>query len=756
MSKFSEYHKKIVRLLKNRTPILFIQTTDYMTEIECLKFSVFAQSGIFDWDKDKNDYKQEDLITWSPGLKYRKFLNTGDQDEKWLNCSLVRGIKEMTYDLDSSNKRVLVIEDLYHLFDKASLYTEESYIDVASALLEFFNINQRKDADARNLIIIISQKFAIPLELSSCITTIESPLPDEDDIAEELGLDKLSEDLQCYIESKEREYILKKEKRQKRNNETVREYNFPYISEGNQYKYGKSFFINRENGIVWYETQKKKLISFLVGMQISQIRAVMASEDNHISTLENLDRIKEGKERIVKESGLLRIETVPSGYEQNIGDINGLVNYIKKVIFYNKIYYKLPLPKGILLVGPPGCGKSEASRAIASLLGMPLLSLDMGSLLNKWVGDSEHNFENALAIAEAAQPCVLWIDEIEKAFAGADAKNNDDTMTRILGHLLTWMQEREKRRSSVFMVATANDLSSLRPEFLRKGRWDEIFYLTYPSSDGAWNIIKSCLNRHNLQLDKNEDQVSSTIKDIYEHYEDAIISGADLSYTIQRIYENAFCQFCKNGEMTEERQLLINSDNLILLIEKIAQKRNDTEINKIIDDEIRDIKYQLFLSRPNHPKHLSKEQETLLRTLAKEKAERDFHKNSFKVEREKELVDVKISSKISQSGLKDIKIPNGIDELLDEKYTIMEKRLQDEINDEIESVILGIKISMISQESGEDEYELSADKENRLRDLLWRKYKPQRRSEIEDYYKSKGFQSASKWEDQFTLKNGRA
>jgi SpoVK/Ycf46/Vps4 family AAA+-type ATPase len=167
---------------------------------------------------------------------------------------------------------------------------------------------------------------------------------------------------------------------------------------------------------------------------------------------------------------------------------------------------KLPLPKGILLVGEPGCGKSETAKAVSSILKKPLLRLNMGSLLGQYVGQSENNFIEALRTAEAAQPCILWIDEIEKAFSGAGKGpgSNDNVMTRIIGLFLTWMQE---HKGLVYLVATANDLSLMKDEFLRKGRWDEIFYLSKPDEKGRNEIVRKTLNRYKLQLCNDDSSI---------------------------------------------------------------------------------------------------------------------------------------------------------------------------------------------------------------------------------------------------------
>lgn len=153
--------------------------------------------------------------------------------------------------------------------------------------------------------------------------------------------------------------------------------------------------------------------------------------------------------------------------------------------------YGLPAPRGCFLVGVPGCGKSLTAKAIASAWAMPLLRLDMGALRSKFVGDSEQNIRRALQTAEAVAPCVLWLDEIEKSLAGATGAQGDGGVAAdALGAVLSWMQERS---GSVFVVATANDVRALPPELLRKGRFDELWFVDLPTTTERVAILAAAL-----------------------------------------------------------------------------------------------------------------------------------------------------------------------------------------------------------------------------------------------------------------------
>lgn len=159
----------------------------------------------------------------------------------------------------------------------------------------------------------------------------------------------------------------------------------------------------------------------------------------------------------------------------------------------------IPQPKGILLAGVPGTGKSLAAKTTAAECGnLPLLQLDMGNIMDKYQGESEHKMEEALRLAEAMSPCVLWIDEIEKGIAGAsDSSGNSESMKRIFGKLLTWMQEKEEREVCCFVFATANSIDSIPPELFRSGRFDEKFYTFFPSSRECVEIFKNQLMSQN-------------------------------------------------------------------------------------------------------------------------------------------------------------------------------------------------------------------------------------------------------------------
>lgn len=198
------------------------------------------------------------------------------------------------------------------------------------------------------------------------------------------------------------------------------------------------------------------------------------------------------KEQIISQSGALEyIEP-----KENLDDSVGGLENLKEWLHVRKSAYSmeardrgLPMPKGIMLTGVPGCGKSLTSKAVAASWGFPLIRFDIGAVFGGIVGQSESNIRQALKVAEAASPCVLWIDEIEKGLAGAGGSGNLDSGTtqRVFGTILTWLNEVNR---PVFVVATANNLLTLPPELKRKGRFDEIFFIDLPGEDAREQIFQ--------------------------------------------------------------------------------------------------------------------------------------------------------------------------------------------------------------------------------------------------------------------------
>lgn len=262
-----------------------------------------------------------------------------------------------------------------------------------------------------------------------------------------------------------------------------------------------------ENGLnqIRSDLLEEMAISFkgLSQFEIENILALAVNEENGELTKGSLKLIFEQKRQMIMKSGIL--DMIPQ--KETISDIGGLDNLKDWLTKKSKVFknidkakkFGVDIPKGVLIAGVPGCGKSLNAKAAATLFEVPLLRLDMGRIMGKYVGESEANMRKAIALAEAIAPCVVWIDELEKGLAGIGGDSGGaDVTTRLFGSLLTWMQEKE---SAVFVVATANDITKLPPELLRKGRFDEIFYVGLPNDIERKKIFEIHIGkrRHNKE-----------------------------------------------------------------------------------------------------------------------------------------------------------------------------------------------------------------------------------------------------------------
>ncbi len=235
---------------------------------------------------------------------------------------------------------------------------------------------------------------------------------------------------------------------------------------------------------------REELVTALSGMTLNQARqtiAFAALKDGKLS-VDAIKEILERKAQVIRESGLLEYFPVEDNRFQ-LGGFARLKSWLVRArtgFSREARELNLPTPRGILIVGVQGCGKSLAAKVIAREWKLPLVKLDAGRLFDKYIGESEKNFRKAISLAESMAPVVLWIDEIEKAMATGGGEADGGVGRRMFGSFLTWLQEKQQE---VFVVATANDLSILPPELLRKGRFDEIFFVDLPNPDERGAIL---------------------------------------------------------------------------------------------------------------------------------------------------------------------------------------------------------------------------------------------------------------------------
>lgn len=281
---------------------------------------------------------------------------------------------------------------------------------------------------------------------------------------------------------------------------------------------------------------KKYIIDSALGLTDTEADLAFRLAKNKVGLNQKgaIEVIAAEKEQIIKKSGILDYLKVDSSLENSVGGLDNLKMWLRqrsKAFELRAKDFGLKEPKGILLLGVPGCGKSLTAKCIAAEWKQPLLKLDIGKVFGQYVGNSESNIRSAIATAEAVAPCVLWIDEIEKGLK-VGGEGDGGTTSRVFSTILTWMQEKTK---PVFVVATANDISQLPPELLRKGRFDEIFFVDLPTCSERKNIFKIHLQKNHLNIDGIDfEQVAQASK---------LFNGAEIEETVK---EAMFISYVNN------------------------------------------------------------------------------------------------------------------------------------------------------------------------------------------------------------------
>ena len=409
-----------------------------------------------------------------------------------LEQKLEESLELLLNDKDISKKKIIVLKGLKSFIDNTDV-TER-----LKMLAREINEGEIKDAT----VLIVAPNLKFPLELEQYVTV--------------LNVDYLSEaEIKAIITEFISEYELTKP-------------NDDFLSE---------------------------LSVLFKGLNESDIKNVLSlavSSDGELNR-SDFSLIFEHKQQLIRKSGILDMVPVV----ESINDIGGLENLKtwlqrKSSVFKNITKaraFGVDIPKGVLIVGMPGCGKSLTAKATAKLFDIPLLRLDMGRLMGKYVGESEGNLRRAIALADACSPCVLWIDELEKAFAGIGGQGGGNEVTaRLFGHFLTWLQEKD---SLTFVIATANNIAVLSPELLRKGRFDEIFYVNLPNKDERKKIFDIHIRKRRGQ-DLEQIDISKLV-DKTEGF-----SGADIEGVIKDTVELAFV----NNKPNISTEDIISSINL--------------------------------------------------------------------------------------------------------------------------------------------------------------------------------------------------
>ena len=455
------------------------------------------------------------LIEWNPITGRTNFFTKEPQGEELMPLDAF--LREIYLDEFFTNDRYIILRDIQDIIDTTEVKT----------VLQLMALRRLYDPTYNTTIIIVSGIQKVPTELKQFVSFLDMGYPDEDEI-----------------------------------NSLIDEH-----VEVNGY----------EN---FDDDDRQKLMPSLKGLTAFEIDRMldMAMSSNGTLSAEDREMINRHKKQMVKNSGVLELIDTPESLD-SIGGLDALKNYLK---IKAKVLQHLPeaqkahvtVPKGVFIIGMPGCGKSLCAKASAALFDTPLLKMDMGSMMGKYVGESEANLRHAIKIAEAAAPCVLWIDEIEKAFSGVGG--NNDIMTRMFGYFLSWMQD---KTSSVYVIATANNADNLPPELKRKGRFDEIFCVNLPNEKEREAIFKVHLGKRGHK-DLKIDNALLKATDGF--------NGADIESVVNEAVEEVFVKNLDGKNDTLTSSVLLDKAKNTISISKSCKKQIDNMKKAFAESNFKD------------------------------------------------------------------------------------------------------------------------------------------------------------------------
>ena len=353
------------------------------------------------------------------------------------------------------------------------------------------------------------------------------------------------------------------------------------------------------------EEEKDKLCKAALGltMQEAENAFALAMVQDGMLNKDDIQVILEEKMQVIRKTGLLEYVQSDLGIE----DIGGLDNLKKWLLKRNNSWserakkYCLPAPKGVLVTGIPGCGKSLTAKAMSTIWQLPLLRLDMGKIFSGIVGSSEENMRKAIATVEAVAPSILWVDEIEKGLNGVKSSNDSGVSSRIFGTFLTWMQE---KTAPVFVIATANNIDKLPPELLRKGRFDEIFFVDLPTFNERKEIFRVHLSKRlkdeevcaNVKPDDEaliDKLAKSTEGFIGSEIEQVVISAlCDAFFENRALEQSDFEKAIKNTvplSTTQKEQILAIREWANIRAVSASSKESTKQYKDIITEEQQDV-----------------------------------------------------------------------------------------------------------------------------------------------------------------------
>ena len=398
------------------------------------------------------------------------------QSQRHRNAATKDPLAALDQVIEQVEPAIFIFKDFHPFLTKSNFAVVRKLKEIALHLKNSFKT-----------IILVSPVMEIPTELDKEITLLNYPLPSREDLSD--LLDKIIADVKQF----------------------------------------KQVVIDLD------EPGRERLLQAALGLTMGEAENVFAKiivKDERLSG-DDVNEVFAEKQQIIRKSGLLEYYASSESFA-NVGGLTVLKDWLNKRAraFSNEARaFGLPAPKGVLMLGVQGCGKSLCAKAVSNQWQLPLLRFDMGRMFGSLVGSSEENVRRAISVAESVAPAILWVDEIDKAFAGSQGSGATDggTTARVFGTFLTWLSEKS---APVFVVATANDISQLPPELLRKGRLDEIFFVDLPSHPERGEVFRIHLNKRGRQPEGFDlEALAEASKDF---------SGAEIEEAINSALYDAF------------------------------------------------------------------------------------------------------------------------------------------------------------------------------------------------------------------------
>ncbi|MBI2929705.1 MAG: AAA family ATPase [Verrucomicrobia bacterium] len=382
--------------------------------------------------------RQKKVFEWSYSTGIVP-AGTSIQSQKHRNAATKDPLVALDQVIEQVEPAIFVFKDFHPFLTKNNFAVIRKLKEIALHLKNSFKT-----------IVLVSPTLEIPTELEKEMTVLNFPLPTREDLA--ALLDKIIDDVKQFKQVK----------------------------------------------IELDDAGRERLLQAALGLTLGEAENVFAKiivKDERLSG-DDVNEVFAEKQQIIRKSGLLEYYSTNETFS-HVGGLTVLKDWLQKrvIAFTDQARaFGLPAPKGILLLGMQGCGKSLCAKAVSSLWQLPLLRFDMGRMFGSLVGSSEENVRRAISVAESVAPAILWVDEIDKAFSGALGSGMTDggTTARVFATFLTWLSE---KTTPVFVVATANDISQLPAELMRKGRLDEIFFVDLPSQEERGEIFEIHLTK---------------------------------------------------------------------------------------------------------------------------------------------------------------------------------------------------------------------------------------------------------------------